>query len=542
MSYVLSLVIALPFVGFLLTLGLGKSQRAARGIALVFSLVETGLVTLLLLAFLAPSLSIVEALLGPLIPEPTPLLPGQGPLPPRSVELYFVERHPWVPQLGISYIVGLDGLSLPLLWLTPLLATLSIVFQWNESQRPALFYALLLFLEFSLSGVFLALDFFAFAVFWELVLLPMFFLIGIWGGPNRRYASLKFLLYTHVGFVMMLISIFALFWFYSETVNETVYGVVGQRTFDMTAFLHAAIRHMDQGAAFLELGVQLPVFLGFLFAFLVKLPSVPFHTWLPDAHVEAPTAGSVLLAGVLLKMGGYGLFRINFGILPDAAQNLWWVLAIFGIVSMVYASFVCLAQRDLKRLIAYSSVGHMGFVLLGAATLTTIGAVGAVFQLFNHGLITAVLFMLAGSVKHSTGTRDIPALRGLGRAMPQFSIVLIIGFFASLGLPGLNSFWSEFMVFLGTYSATNFADMRRLVFIPLISIVVTAAYYVYTMQRILFGDLPKELGEPHDLPSYERVSYVVLVALIILVGIFPIPFLSLMDTYVRQSLPWLGGG
>ncbi len=542
MSYVLSLVIALPFVGFLLTLGLGKSQRAARGIALAFSLVETGLVTLLLLAFLAPSLSIVEALLGPLIPEPTPLLPGQGPLPPRSVELYFVERYPWVPQLGISYIVGLDGLSLPLLWLTPLLTTLSIVFQWNESQRPALFYALLLFLEFSLSGVFLALDFFAFAVFWELVLLPMFFLIGIWGGPNRRYASLKFLLYTHVGFVIMLISIFALFWFYSETVNETVYGVVGQRTFDMTAFLHAAIRHMDQGAAFLELGVQLPVFLGFLFAFLVKLPSVPFHTWLPDAHVEAPTAGSVLLAGVLLKMGGYGLFRINFGILPDAAQDLWWVLAIFGIVSMVYAAFVCLAQRDLKRLIAYSSVGHMGFVLLGAATLTTIGAVGAVFQLFNHGLITAVLFMLAGSVKHSTGTRDIPALRGLGRAMPQFSIVLIISFFASLGLPGLNSFWSEFMVFLGTYSAANFADMRRLVFIPLISIVVTAAYYLYTMQRILFGDLPKELGEPHDLPSYERVSYVVLVALIILVGIFPIPFLSLMDTYVRQSLPWLGGG
>jgi len=273
----------------------------------------------------------------------------------------------------------------------------------------------------------------------------------------------------------------------------------------------------------------------------VKLPSFPFHTWLPDAHVEAPTGGSVLLAGVLLKMGGYGIFRINFGILPDAARNLWWVLAILGTVSMVYAAFVCLAQVDLKRLIAYSSIGHMGFVLLGASSLTVIGVQGGIFQMFNHGIITAILFMLAGSVKHATGTRDIPELQGLSKVMPQFSLILAIGFFASLGLPGLNSFWSEFMVFVGAYGSPNLGEMRRLIIIPLISIVVTAAYYVYTMQRILFGDVPEKLGHSHDLLPWERVSYVVLVALVFLVGFFPVPFLGMINAYTSGSFPWLGG-
>jgi NADH-quinone oxidoreductase subunit M len=310
----------------------------------------------------------------------------------------------------------------------------------------------------------------------------------------------------------------------------------------MTAFLHGALRHATGAPiTYLALAGQIPVFVGFLFGFTVKLPSVPFHTWLPDAHVEAPTGGSVLLAGVLLKMGGYGIFRINLAMLPDAARNLWWVLAVLGVVSMVYAAFVCLAQVDLKRLIAYSSIGHMGFVLLGASSLTVIGVEGAIFQLFNHGIITAILFMLAGSVKHATGTRDIPSLQGLARVMPQFAFVLAIGFFASLGLPGLNSFWSEFMVFVGAYGSPGLLPDRRLILIPLISIVVTAAYYVYTMQRILFGDPPENLQKAHDLLPWERIPYAVLVALVFLVGFFPVPFLGMIHAYAQAGFPWLGG-
>ena len=528
---ILSFLWIIPFVGSLIVWGIGTTQRAAKWIALGFSLVELGLASWLLLALINGSWA---GALG------TPTA-SQPPTPGPFVPLYYMERVGWWTQFGFNYVVGVDGLSVPLIWLTALLTTLAVVFHWDEEARPRAFFGLFLFLEMALVGVFLALDFIIFAIFWELVLLPMFFLIGIWGGPNRRYAALKFLIFTHVGFVIMLLSIFSLYWFYSASVNEAVYGT-NAPTLDMTAFLHGALRHTSgAGIAYITLGAQIPVFAAFLFAFIVKLPSVPFHTWLPDAHVEAPTGGSVLLAGVLLKMGGYGIFRINLGMLPDAARNLWWALAILGTASMIYAAFVCLAQIDLKRLIAYSSVGHMGFVLLGAASMTVIGVQGAIFQLFNHGIITAILFMLAGSVKHSTGTRDIPRLQGLARVMPQFSLILAIGFFASLGLPGLNSFWSEFMVFVGAYGSPNLDMNRRLVLIPLISIVVTAAYYLYTMQRILFGDPPEDLAKAHDLLPWERISYAVLVALVFLVGFFPLPFLGMINAYTSGSFPWLGG-
>src|SRR6059036_362540 len=532
MTYILSLLILVPLLGAVVVWVAGTSQRLAKLIALSFSLVETALASFLLVGFINPSWGVV---FGP--PTATP-----PPTPGAYVPLFYMERYTWISQFGLNYIVGVDGLSIPLIWLTALLTTLAIVFHWDEEHRPRAFFGLFLFLEMTLVGVFMALDLLLFAVFWELVIIPMFFLIGIWGGPNRRYAALKFLLFTQVGFVIMLLSIFALY-FNSAGVNAAVYGTnANTNTLDMTAFLHAALRHQTGAlATYLTVSLQIPMFAAFLVGFLVKLPSFPFHTWLPDAHVEAPTGGSVLLAGVLLKMGGYGLFRINLGILPDATKSLWWVLAVLGTISMVYAAFVCLAQVDLKRLIAYSSIGHMGFVLLGASSLTVIGVQGGIFQLFNHGIITAILFMLAGSVKHATGTRDIPELQGLAKVMPQFSLVLAIGFFASAGLPSLNSFWSEFMVFLGAYGSPNLVAMRGLIIIPLISIVVTAAYYVYTLQRILFGDVPEKLGHPHDLLPWERIPYAVLVALVFLVGFLPFSFLGMINAYTSGSFPWLGG-
>ena len=537
MTYVLTILLLIPFVGFLVTWAVGRTQKVAKWVALTFSVAQLALLSLILLSYWPAADSYISSLLGPRLSSPTGGIPGWTGEP-----FSYFEKISWVPQWGMTYILGFDGLSLPLAWLTPLLTTLAIIFHWDEEHRPREFFALLLFLEMSLTGVFVALDFFLFFIFWELVLIPMFFLIGIWGGPNRRYAALKFFVYTHVASVIMLLSIFALYWTYSATANLAVTGTYAN-TFDMTEMLEAARRHaVNPALAYIPLATQIPVKLGFLFGFIVKLPSFPFHTWLPDAHVEAPTGGSVLLAGVLLKMGGYGIFRVDLGMFPDAMRDLWWVPASLGIISMIYAAFVCLHQTDLKRLIAYSSVGHMGFVTLGAATLTTIGVEGGIFQMFNHGLITAVLFMLAGSVKHATGTRDIPKLQGLAKVMPQFSLILMIGFFASLGLPGLNSFWSEFMVFLGTYSSQALGATRALVIVPMVSIVVTAAYYVYTMQRILFGDAPKEFEHVHDLMPWEKFSYAILVVLIFAVGFLPFLFLNLIQTYTLSGLPWLLGG
>ena len=535
--YFLVALVAIPFVGWVVTWAAGRTLRAARSIALSASLVELALATILLGAFVTKTGNILT---GPFVPYSTP----GGISGPTELGLYFVDRIAWAPQFGTNFILGADGLSAPLVFLAPLLTVVAIIFSWSKDVRPGLFFGLLLLLEFSLTGVFLALDLLLFFVFWELVLIPMFFLIGIWGGPNRQYASIKFLLYTHVGSVIMLLSIFALY-LNSPVLNKLAYfptegaSFVAPRTFDMTVFLAAAVNGQTSQA--IVFATQIPIFLAFFIGFGVKLPMVPFHTWLPDAHVEAPTAGSVLLAGLLLKMGGYGLFRIGFGMLPEAAANLWWVLAVFGIASMLYASFVCLAQVDLKRLIAYSSVAHMGFVLLGASSLVPIGLAGAIFQLFNHGLITAVLFMLAGTVKHVTGTRDISMLRGLGSKMPMFSFVLIVGFLASVGIPSMNSFWSEFMVFVGAYGGTNYEPLRAIILVPLLTIIVTAAYYLWTLHRVLFGEFNEALGKVHDLNRNEVVSYGVLLGLIFAVGFFPTPLLGMILDYATQIARLVGG-
>ncbi len=406
----------------------------------------------------------------------------------------------WIPAIGAGYHVGVDGISIPLVLLNALLTFLAVLVSWNLSLRPKEYFALVLVLETAVAGVFTSLDFFLFFLFWELELAPMFLLIGVWGGPRREYAAMKFLIYTVLGGAFMLLGILVL------------YLGAGIRTFDMVA-----LGGLSYGLAF-----QVPVFILLAIAFAVKIPIFPFHTWLPDAHVEAPTAISVLLAGVLLKMGGYGLIRICVTVLPGAAVYLAPLLGVPAVINILYGAMVALAQTDLKKIIANSSVSHMGFVVLGVSALTQVGFEGAVLQMFTHGTITGLLFMMVGLVYDRTHTRDVWAMGGLAKQLPKIATVFVVAGLASLGLPGLSGFAAEFLVFLGSFgSGTDRTAWVVLTVLGTFGILLSAGYILWLLERVFYGPMSDHWRSLTDATPLEMFTIGTLVAVIVLVGVYP---------------------
>ena len=433
----------------------------------------------------------------------------------------------WIPQIDSRYHLGVDGISLPLLLLSVLVCFLCMIYVWwhiPEPGKPKAFLALILLLEAGMNGSFVALDLILFFIFFELVLVPMYFMIGIWGGPRREYAAVKFFLFTLFGSIFMLLGFLALW--------------IDQNTFDML--------ELRDAAPFGTEVFQNLVFLGLFVGFAIKVPMWPFHTWLPDAHTEAPTVGSVLLAAILLKMGTYGFIRIALPILPDAAETYAPIIGILAVIAIIYGALCCFAQSDLKRLIAFSSVGHMGFVMLGISTLTDVGINGAIFGMVAHGLITGMLFFLAGSIHERYHTREIAELGGVLKQIPRFGSVFTYTAIASLGLPALAGFWGEVLALVGAYQPAPALDetlFRILMVGGGIGTVLTAGYFLWTIQRVNLGRVPERFeGDSHifDVQRLEWAAWVPLLILIIAAGLFPRLLLDVTDSAVDTIVQAFG--
>ena len=502
----LSLLIFLPLVGMIVILCLNKDGvRAIRGVATVTSAVVLALSVIAL-----------------------------GWFDWERVGMQLTERAAWIPPLNVNYSLGTDGLSLPLVVLTALLTLLCVIYSYRITERVKEYMAFFLLLETGMLGVFLSLDFVLFYVFWEISLVPMYFIIGIWGGPRREYAAIKFFIYTLVGSLAMLLGILVLY-FSSDP-----------HTFDMVQL--AQLQPLKMGGL-----KAILVFWGLFLGFAIKVPMFPFHTWLPDAHTEAPTAGSVILAGVLLKMGGYGFLRVSLPIMPQQFQQFAIVIAILALISIVYGALVAMAQSDLKKLIAYSSVNHMGYVMLGIAAAAAAPGIagtftskvtalnGASLQMFNHGIITGALFFLVGVIYERAHLRDIDAFGGLAKQMPVYAGLMMLATFASLGLPGLAGFVSEFFVFLGSFGASTLA-YQVITGLSLIGVVITAAFLLWMIQRIFLGDLNPRWQALKDMDRGELAAIVPLAAIMLAVGVYPWPLVRLMNGAMEAIARSIGVG
>jgi NADH-quinone oxidoreductase subunit M len=451
--------------------------------------------------------------------------------------MQFVERVPWIvipetPWFGairIDYFMGIDGLSMPMVLLTALITFLATFASFSVKKSLKGYFAMFLLLDAGMMGVFCSLDMFLFYVFWEVMLLPMYFLIGIWGGPRREYAAIKFFLYTLAGSVLLLLVMIGL---YFSTVDPST----GLHTFNMIAMMDPA--NVTQGI-FATVGstARMLAFVGLFIGFAIKVPIFPFHTWLPDAHVEAPTAISVILAGVLLKMGTYGLLRISFPIFPEMTLYFQMPMMILGFVNIVYGALCAMAQTDFKKLIAYSSVSHMGYVLLGMAALNVQGMTGAVFQMFNHGTITAMLFLLVGVLYDRAHTRGLNEFGGVYNKMPVYSFLTVIAFFAAIGLPSMSGFVSEAFVFLGAFQTSKLWTI-----LSTLGIVLGAGYMLWTFQRVFMGTLPEKWDDVlTDVNGRELFTLVPLALIIIALGIYPAPALNWMSTSLGHLVDLVNG-
>lgn len=443
----------------------------------------------------------------------------------------FSVKFPWIEQFNIFYSLGVDGISLPMILLTGLLCFLCVLSSWTVEKSVKAYFALFLMLECSVMGVFMSLDFFLFYVFWEVMLIPMFFLIGVWGGENREYAAIKFFLYTFAGSVLMLVGMIALYFLSGKNVDS----------FNILALQGGKFSNEILNVFGTTLSFSKFFFVMLFIGFAIKVPVFPFHTWLPHAHVQAPTAVSVILAGVLLKMGTYGFLRIAFPIFPEASVYFKEAIAWLGLVNIIYGALCAMAQTDVKKLIAYSSVSHMGFVMVGLAAMTIQGTNGAVLQMFNHGTSTAMMFLMIGVLYERSHHRWIvrpdgtKGFGGLYTQLPVFSIIFIISMFASMGLPGLSGFISEALIFLGIYQ-----EFTTITVLAVIGLLIGAAYLLWMFKRMFFGEVIDSVKDYSDMNAREIFYMIPLCVAVIFFGIYPSPVLNIMKASVGSLVELLG--